>query len=623
MWKTNSGFAVFCVLGVLTLQAATVWKDAVDGDWNTAANWTEGVPAGGNPAFMTNTTASHTVTVASEPADIATNLTIRTVPGLTTTLDIAAPIAFTNAWLALSTGAVVRIAEGGALNYNGKGATTVASDQTVRIFHGARLSVDGGLCDVTNYMGQFRIEGSGPLTSRLTVASGTFRYVPQPNQNGIRIYSGGRIEMTGGVFEATPDPGYGSAIYQDYGTIDVAGDATFYLSGHGIFGSGETRFSGDSTLVLTKSGRQKINPNRAGDTAWVVFTGNAGIAGAGSDRFTVGAGRAGSWSELRFEGTGSSVVGLTLNIGGTKGYGEVDLLSGYVSVSSYGVRVGCQDEGTSSDAAPTGTLRVAGGALWVEGSAAGWSKGMFNGLIVGSGNQTVVGSPSFYRGSMHISGGVVSNTAGFFSVGAGQAEGDVLQTGGEIRLTSGYAATIGLAGGTGRYILSNGLLTAVSTIYVGGATTNALDRYLLNYPADRHDAQGLLKVAGGTLSTTGSLIVGADGDGVLELGPTGTVTAANVVLSNATSSVVRFVFDEKGTGQLKATGALKIAEGAKIEIDARAYKGQNPIVPLVSCASREGSFAAANVSLLGSATLEQDASGVSLRFNHGTLISIQ
>lgn len=488
MRKRNSAVAVVYGLCVLALPAATVWKDAVDGDWNTAANWTEGVPAGDNPAFMTNTAASHTVTVASEPAETATNLTIRTAPGLATTLDIAAPIAFTNAWLTLSTGAVVRITEGGELNYNGKGTTAVASDQTVKIFHGAQLSVDGGLCDVTNYTGQFRIEGSGSLTSSLAIASGTFRYVPQPNQNGIRIFSGGRIEMTGGVFDATPDPGYGSAIYQDYGTIDVSGDATFYLRGHGSFGSGETRFSGDSILHFGGSGRQKILPQRAGDTASVVFTGNAGIAGTGSDRFTVGAGRADSRSELRFEGTGSSVVGLTLNIGGTKGYGEVDLLNGYVSVSSYGVRVGCQDEGTSSDAAPTGMLRVAGGALKVDGSAAGWGKGYFNGLIVGSGNTTVVGSPSFYRGSMLVSGGVVSNTAGFFSVGAGQAEGDVLQTGGEVRLTSAYAATIGLAGGTGRYILSNGLFTAVSTVYVGGATTNALDRYLLNYPADRHDA---------------------------------------------------------------------------------------------------------------------------------------
>lgn len=156
----------------------------------------------------------------------------------------------------------------------------------------------------------------------------------------------------------------------------------------------------------------------------------------------------------------------------------------------------------------------------------------------------------------------------------------------------------------------------------GGATTNALDRYLVNYPADRHDAQGLLKVTGGSFSTTGSLILGADGDGVLDLGPTGTVTAANVVLSNATSSVVKFVFDEKGTGFLKATGVLKIAEGAKLEIDARAYTGENPLVPLISFASQEGTFDATNVTILGSATLKQSPTGLNLHFNHGTLIMV-
>ncbi|MDA3923959.1 MAG: hypothetical protein PF904_04580 [Kiritimatiellae bacterium] len=621
MWKINSVLAVALALSATTLQAVTIWKDAVDGDWNVAANWTGGVPAVNNPAFMTNTAASYSVSVDSEPADVMTNLTIKTAPGLTTTLDITAPIAFTNAWLALSTGAVVRVGQGGELNYNGTNATTVSSDQTVKIFDGAQLFIDGGLCNLTNYTGQFRIEGAGSLTSRLTIASGMFRYLQQYNQNGIRILTGGCIEMTGGIFDATPYPHWSSVIYQDYGVIDIAGDAVFYLRGYGTLGSGETRFSANSTLHFGGSGRQKIKPNRAGDTARVVLTDNARITGGG-DRFSVGTGRAGSWSILRFEGTNTSSLGLTLNIGATQGYGEVDILDGYVSVRSYGVRVGCQEDATISDAAPTGTLRVAGGALKVDGGAAGWNKGQFTGLIVGSGNTTVVGSPSFYRGYMYVSGGVVSNTAGFFSVGAGQAEGDVLQTGGEVRLTSSYVGSIGLAGGTGRYILSNGVFTALSTIYVGGATTNALDRYLTNYPADRHDAQGLLKVAGGSFATTGNLILGADGDGVLELGPTGTVTAANVVFSNATSSVVKFMFDEKGTGLLTTSGALQVAEGAKLEIDSRAYTGNNFRVPLVSFASQEGEFDAENITVLGSATLKQAPAGLYLCF-HGTLIMVQ
>lgn len=294
---------------------------------------------------MTNTVASYTVTVDAEPADIATNLTVKTAQGLTTMLDIVAPLAFTNAWISLSTGAVVRIGQGGELNYNGQGSTTVSSDQTVKIFDGAQLLVDGGFCNLTNYTGQFRIEGSASLTSRLTIASGTFRYLQTSSQNGIRIFTGGHIEMTGGFFDATPNPGWSSAIYQDYGVIDVSGDAVFYLRGYGTLGSGETQFSEESTLHLGGSGRQRIIPNRAGDTARVVFTDQARIEGTGSDRFSVGNGRAGSWSILRFEGTGNSSVGLTMNIGGTKGYGEVVISDGYVLVGSYGARIGCQDEG--------------------------------------------------------------------------------------------------------------------------------------------------------------------------------------------------------------------------------------------------------------------------------------
>jgi hypothetical protein len=214
-------------------------------------------------------------------------------------------------------------------------------------------------------------------------------------------------------------------------------------------------------------------------------------------------------------------------------------------------------------------------------------------------------------------------------------EGDVTQTGGTIhhKPSSGHQMIVGAWGGMGRYVVSNGMTTATSDVYVGGITTNLLTHKPVTLytvcPVTNHCAKGLLRVAGGSFATEGTLWLSQDGEGTLEVGLGGTVTAANVTLTNTPAALtgstdiaakVRFAFGPQGVGTLTTAGALTIGPGATLEVDSSALEVHG-VFPLISFGSCEGDFA--SVTVTGRGTVVKTATGYVLDRSARTMVIIR
>ncbi len=145
-------------------------------------------------------------------------------------------------------------------------------------------------------------------------------------------------------------------------------------------------------------------------------------------------------------------------------------------------------------------------------------------------------------------------------------------------------------------------------------------------PVTHHCAKGLLRVAGGSFATEGTLWLSQDGEGTLEVGPGGTVTAANVTLTNTPAALtgsadlaakIRFTFGPQGVGTLATAGALTIGPGATLEVDSSALEAHR-IFPLISFGSCEGDFA--SITVTGHGTVAKTAAGYVLDRTTGTMI---
>ena len=94
----------------------------------------------------------------------------------------------------------------------------------------------------------------------------------------------------------------------------------------------------------------------------------------------------------------------------------------------------------------------------------------------------------------------------------------------------------------------------------------------------------------GDFSAAGEVIVGADGYGIIEMiGKDGSFTAGNMVLSNAASSVVRFVSGADGFSPINVTN-LTVTDGTRIEVDLSDYAGSANKHRLFNAASLNGDF---------------------------------
>ena len=189
-------------------------------------------------------------------------------------------------------------------------------------------------------------------------------------------------------------------------------------------------------------------------------------------------------------------------------------------------------------------------------------------------------------------------------------------------------------------------------VFVGGVKTNEFTTYmdyqraygtwLTDYTSlgygDRHGASGYLGVLGGTFAATRSLVVGQDGTGIVELGPTGTLHAATLVLANnaytaagVPAATLKFTFGADGVGTVTATN-LAIAAGSRLTVDVRCFDFSSSLRrhPILRAAEMEGAFDAANVSILADTPthraqtrVERVAGGLDVVFSKGNAILIR
>ena len=612
-----------CVVALATtcLAADIEWLDAADGAWGAAANWKGGAVPDGARAVITNETAGFTVTVAETANPKISALLLGNAKGTATN--------------------VVRIT--GHL----RSQATSNDDKNVAVQGGGLLHIDGGVLAITNSAAKnISLYGTSATKKGILKVSGgllDFRATSAAMSSGINLGSDGKInglfEATGGKVRLTAPYASNSSYWglyceyapSTYDVMSIGGTAEIEIANRCIDLRIGRHVIKDSAKFVCKQSWGNIFSLKAKSSSGVTLTiqDSAEFDLSEFDKGLMG----NYWWQGSSNRSTMNIAGGTVKlprnfvVGDGNGSSVLNISGGSTTLGYYGFDIGAYVNNQLSSRAqnPAGTVNVTGGSLYVmtsQGNSDTFKKAVM-GLIVGNGSQ--IGSYSSTAGysctgSLKVSGGAVTNGVGLFVVGAGRATGSVVQTGGTIYHGLGFTTdawrkktpmVIGFGGGTGTYIISNGFTHATAPIYVGGVETNVFERDLKisNWPAaaftDR-TAVGKLVVAGGRLSTaTTDLVVGADGSGTLEIGPSATVSignpngSGNVILSNRTASVTRFVLGADGAGRLATPNALIVADGAKLEVDATEYAGGEKWIKLVNCNRREGSFAAGDITVVG------------------------
>ncbi len=146
-------------------------------------------------------------------------------------------------------------------------------------------------------------------------------------------------------------------------------------------------------------------------------------------------------------------------------------------------------------------------------------------------------------------------------------------------------------------------------------------------------------VHGGSFTAAHSITVGQHGMGVLEIGPTGTLHAASLVLadnaytaSGEHAATLKFTFGSDGVGVATVTN-LVVAEGSALVVDMRGYDfaGAGPgTVTLLRAANVEGAFERSNMQLLlpgGTAARNVEivcsSGGIEVKISRGTVLLVR
>ena len=380
-------------------------------------------------------------------------------------------------------------------------------------------------------------------------------------------------------------------------------------------------------------------------------------------------------------------TGHCISVGDLFGYGELEVADGVVSAGIYGFRAGTRwnhvSYSSSTPACVTGVVRVTGGVLRTSSninvSPGWWEPGSgFQGDQIGT-SAGYSADTGLYYGRMEVDAGAYTNTRAALTIGYGCGIGEWFQRGGisvicseKTGFTNGkpkgkstdfyhyytnHVFSIGLAGGTGRFTQTGGEVIDNLRTYVGGTPfaeltpysemheqygngsddySASINDYISRGYGDRHGATGYLGVLGGTFTADHAIYVGKDGTGVLEIGPTGTLSAAAIVLANneyvspgTPAATLKFTFGVDGVGTATVTN-LVIGAGAALTVDMTGYayaRSKPSRFPLVRAANVEGAFDEANVTLLIEDTklasktiLERQPDGIDIKIMNGSAI---
>ena len=646
-WLTGS-----CFLRVKPTMS--YWNAPQDGAWDTAANWSAGVPSASLGAGLIERGGDYTVTVA-EPA-VVTNMNIRNWGEGTATLNVASRLESTKGLWNVGMGGRIVVPQGGEVEYRGIDATVTESFarsvEAVKLSGGASLEVRGKV-SVTNMCGTLCIgEGESSVTSKVVVADNGELYLRGTKDKCyFKMSPSGRIEVSDyGVLRFA----YTTELYMWYqngGTLDFSGNATFDAGGMWdiCLGQGRTVFREDAKMVG--------NASVGNGSARLYFSASAGAPTEVwfKDRAVYSAGSSGAHTLLRPNGGGRIVLHFDsaathsfgyLKMGRTafNGFVDMHISDGLLNVdSTAGFNQGGASVNCDANSFTTGHVYQTGGAFVVNGEGGGYQTNLQYGFILGDGlTSTTVREPTVL-GVYELSGGVVTNGQSGtpnspFVLGVGRGRGEFIQTGGEFvsKTDSGRAdrapMILGYSNGYGYYTLSNGTANVLSKIWVGGVSPSTCGFTHAIYTGT--EAVGKITVAAAdktkpcSFTASRTVVLGGLGEGALEVGPGGTFSGTDLVLSNNTASVLRLVADDSGFGAVNLSGRLTVTDGASLVVDATGFTGANARrCSLLSCASMSGSFAPGRVTVLTDRPTEVQvavtANGIVLRKVVGTLIMLR
>ena len=656
------------------------WKRPVTGAWSDGANWVGGTaPSAVLPAQVLNDGEGFTVRVAADAA-VATNLTAFANaafgdPG-ETAFDVTALWPFERAWISFGAGTKVEVGNGGHFRYDG-GATAAAgdaiSDDRIVLKDGAQLTVkNGGTFSVTNARGRVTVGGgSADSTGTLKVkADGLFDFYPGVKDVVVDVEKGGLVDVAGTMRLHRRNDNGANLLRMAGGEMRFSGDAFLDLhsdsedikGGTLQFGTGKTTFSGSARLQFTGSlnynASMVVAPTEDGETAEVVFDGSSCISNSvqnlyigskstaldGTSTMTMKKGSYWGYSNANMRMANHVIVGYL------KGKGTLNVAGATLRPGMSGIRAG-YIASTRTDRDTEGEINLSDGALMTVYATAAYSRSAVSkpsldnlyGTTVGcwiTAKSGVTGRPAV--GRINITGDTTTVDAiqGHVIVGAGAADGTILMDGKELTVVKDntYSAknndggvefteyatnsvmAIGMLTGKGAFIQTAGSVLSNLRTYIGGCETNQyFDGGTITTDPCRigqRTAEGLLCISNGTFAATKEVYVGTDGAGTIQVGPAGTFTAKTLVLSNQTSSVLKFVFGENGfSGGVTVTN-LVIASGAKLEVDARGYTGMKANFNLLKAASVTGDFADQDITI----TTDSAYGNGSLEWRNGSLV---
>lgn len=283
---------------------------------------------------------------------------------------------------------------------------------------------------------------------------------------------------------------------------------------------------------------------------------------------------------LKLAGNGFAKLGRTFNVAvgsGSKAFvemrGDSYLLNRY-----YCATFGKSGEDSANPA--VGELYMKGGCF--DHYVSNNETNNYNGLTFGS---SEAGSGACSIGRLYLEDGVVTNRGnGLVYLGVGPARGEVHQTGGRFIACQvaqrHYEQTVvecerpiilGMCGGEGIWEMSGGYVECSRFVFVGGCTPEYIGKNPLKFP-EKAPGRGLLKITGGEYKVAEDVVVSYAGEGTVEIGAGGLLTAKNLELCDPEyeefGATLRFRPGDGTSGKVTLSGALKLGTRSKVVVDA-------------------------------------------------------
>src|SRR5579863_8319428 len=533
------------------------WNGAT-ADWNTAADWSNGVV----------------------PNDSGTDATLGGTGGYTVT--ISAGEAFAVGSLAITDGSAALHLAGGHLTATG----TVSNAGQLQVQGGASLTTTG---DLSNSGGLYLDNGGtggSSLTIGGTLSNSNFVQVGQGSLAATLTAQGlsntGRIDIDGGsaaqavldIAAAAPSTWSGTLNVSGMGLLEFGGTAGIatiasgaqinlsgpqaFVAAAGLGTTSDTALTGLATNAgqLQLQGGASLTTTGGLSNSGGVYVNNGGTGGSS---LTIG----GTLSNSNFVEVGQGSLATTLTAQGLSNTGRIDIDGGSAAQAVL-------DIAAAAPSTWSGTLNISGMGLFEFGGTAGITAIASNAQINLSGSQAFIAAAGLGTTTDTALTGLASN--------AGQLQ---LQGGASLTTTGGLTNSGGVYvnnGGTGGASLTiGGTLSSSNFVEVGNSSlaTTLSAQGLSNTGRIDIDggsaAQAVLDIAAAAPSTwSGTLNI--SGMGLLEFGGTAGITAiasnAQINLSGSQAYIaaagVGTTSDTALTGLATNAGQLQLQGGASL-----------------------------------------------------------